>query len=539
MNTVSAMISDTLDSCNDKESFLSAVSGMLSVDGATFTKLDYNIMLERASQLRCKTKFIKLYDEYSAKLLEISPEIPPYIFIKNNKAAVDPVALADYIADTEYYIFVQSRDREDKRLFWYENGVYNRISVSVVKSKIKEIISKYDRSLATVKAIEETFKQIGYTRDSHYIANDEILNQDTNIINFENGILNLKTMTLDAHSPEYLSTVQIPCKWCSIPQETPIFDKFIEHLARGEAEAKQTLLEFIGFVISNIHIKKYKKSLFLIGAGNSGKTQFINMICDFIGRDNYCSLPFSRLENRFSAASLYQKRLAVDDDCRAVGCNEVSVFKSMTGGGSLSGEEKGAMSYSMIYHGAYIVAANDVPLFGGDKGEHVYQRILPIQCGDSIPEKDQDKDLREKLYSERQGIITKAVLALKQTIENNYTFTIGNNSAAALGKYKIENDSCLMFFEECCEATTSPKDACNTAQLWNAFREWCNITNEYCPKRRIFNKTMAEMLNISEYSLIKASMGKRYYPLTLKAEMKEELHIYDGISRRPQLYQVK
>lgn len=530
MNIQSTYVSEMLDTITDKTTFLDYVRGHLeALDGEPLSTLDHSLMLVKAQELRCKKKFTDLYTDYRNEQLQYMPEVPPYIVIKNDKAAVDPVALADYIADTQHYIFVQAREREDKRLFWYENGVYRRISVSLVKAKIKEIISEYNRSLATVKAIEETYKQIGYTRDRHYIPNDEILDGNPNIINFENGILYLDTMTLDAHSPEHLCTVQIPCKWSSEIKETPVFDKFLEHLARGEEAAKQTLLEFIGFVVSNIPVEKFKKSLFLIGKGNSGKTQFIKMLCTFIGTENYCALPFSKLEARFQIANLYRKRLAADDDCRAVNSSEVSVFKSITGGGEVSAEEKGLMSFPFVYKGGYIVAANDTPLFGGDKGSHVYERIITIACGDSIPEEKQDKYLLDKLYSERQGILTKAVFALKEAIKRNYRFTIGENTRALTEKYKEENDSVLKFISECCETITDTSKALPAPRVWIAFKEWCEVNNEFQPRRKDFTRAIAYKYNIPEYEVMKKSGDNRYYPFTLKPEYQEEYHIYDCI----------
>ena len=66
-----------------------------------------------------------------------------------------------------------------------------------------------------------------------------------------------------------------------------------------------TLIEAIGFCISNVKAERFKKSLFLIGPGNSGKTQYIKLIAKLIGDDNYVSMPFQRLEKRFQIAKIY------------------------------------------------------------------------------------------------------------------------------------------------------------------------------------------------------------------------------------------
>lgn len=505
----------------------------LAPDILTLSKADeikaIHLLTARAIELRCKEKFLKAINEAKKAQHETLPNKPTFVIIKKDGGeAVSPERLADYIACTENYYFIQSQNLKDRRLFWYQNGVYKRAE-GIVKGIIKEIISKYSQDLATVRVIDETYTQLSYNNDMHLLQSDELLNDNQDIICFENGILDLKTMTMDAHSPEYRCTNQIPCKWCSEPKETPIFDKFIDHLARGEAEAKQTLFEMLGAVVSNVPLHRFKKSLFLIGRGNSGKSQFIKLMQLLVGRENFCSLPFSKLEDRFQCANLYQKRLAADSDCRNANSKETSIFKEITGGDEMQAEEKNKAPFNFVFKGLYVIAANDLPLFGGDKGDHVYKRILPIKCGDSIPAEKQDKFLLEKLYSERQGIITKAIYAFKSAIDNNYHFTMGENSKNLLISYEIENDSTLMFFDECCIECKDIKSRITTAQMWQAFREWCILTGEHLPKRKDFTRTLARKYNVPEYRLIKKLGGQTYYPFTLKQECREELHVYGKI----------
>ncbi len=530
MNATSTMINDIIDNISDKKAFMQYVNSYFAnIDLSDLSDLDYQLLIDKAAALRCKTDFKKAFDRLNQDAIETYPDAPVFVVCKNGEYHVHAQLLADYIADTEHYFFVCPRDGESQKLFWYENGVYRRISDLVAQTKIKDIIAAYRRDLVTTKVISDTFKLLSLADHRHYLSTDELLDADENIINFQNGVLKLDTMTLDAHSPEYLSTVQIPCKWVLKDHRLPNFDKFISYLARGEEEARMTLIEMIGFCVSNVKAERFKKSLFLIGQGNCGKTQYIKLIARLIGADNYVSMPFQKLEKRFQIAKIYGKRLAADDDCRYASASESTIFKSMTGGGLLDGEEKGKQPFTFTYNGLYVVASNDIPLFGGDKADHVYERIIPIQCGDSIPEAKRDKELLEKLFSEREGIVVAAVLALSEAKKRGYSFTIGKNSRELLERYKITNDSTLMFIEECCVDVTDAKTALNTAQMWQAFCQWCKLNNEYIPKRRAFTKSIADKYHTDEYRIIKASCGKRYYPFTLSDEYKEELHCYDGI----------
>lgn len=56
---------------------------------------------------------------------------------------------------------------------------------------------------------------------------------------------------------------------------------------------------------------------------------------------------------------------------------------------------------------------NCLPKFGRDDGEWVYNRIMLVEYNNVIPLQKQDKHLLDKLYAERNGIVYKAIMALK------------------------------------------------------------------------------------------------------------------------------
>ena len=66
---------------------------------------------------------------------------------------------------------------------------------------------------------------------------------------------------------------------------------------------------------------------------------------------------------------------------------------------------------------------NRLPKFGGDDGKWVYDRIMVVDCPNVISKEQQDKQLLEKMYAERRGIVKKAVKALQTVIANGYRFT--------------------------------------------------------------------------------------------------------------------
>lgn len=463
-------------------------------------------------------------------------DLPNWIQLNNRGMSVNPELLAEYIMNTENYIFVQLREQESQQCYWYQNGVYVRISAKHIKARIRAIIQKYYTEIAKIRVIEDTYKHITYPDEKHFVSDESLLDADENIINFQNGVLHLDTLELKEHSPEYLSTVQIPCDWNPKAKETvQTFYNYITHLADDDWDSALTLIQAIGFAISNVKIKRFKKSLILCGAGNSGKSLFLEFMSLLIGKDNFVAMPFEQLDKRFSMSTIYRKRIAGDDDCNYCNFSSVSTFKSITGGGKLICEEKGKQSFTFIFDGLYVICANSLPLFGGDKGTHVYERIIPIKCGSSIPENQRDKKLIEKLYAEREAIIYLAVMEFKKTIENNYTFTVSAKSKELLEEYKIENDIVLQFINECCEIRTT-YDNVTTKVLYDAFKTWCFQNGErYIPKKSQFSEGICNFYGVEptrtgRNKIQRIVDGKHYFLHTLTQEAKKELHIVSPIS---------
>ena len=87
--------------------------------------------------------------------------------------------------------------------------------------------------------------------------------------------------------------------------------------------------------------------------------------------------------------------------------------------------------------------------FGRDDGKWVYDRIMVVDCPNVISKEQQDKQLLEKMYAERRGIVKKTVKALQTVIANGYRFTEPDSIAEARRDYQSANSTVISFYEEC------------------------------------------------------------------------------------------
>lgn len=78
---------------------------------------------------------------------------------------------------------------------------------------------------------------------------------------------------------------------------------------------------------------------------------------------------------------------------------ELDVIKQLTGGDTLMMEFKGKTGFPYVYDGFLLSNANCLPYFRGDRGMHVYNRFLIVECNNVIPKEKQDLLLLDKFWN--------------------------------------------------------------------------------------------------------------------------------------------
>lgn len=463
----------------------------------------------------------------------------PYYFIEDDKGKlkIQPALLAEYIRNNSKYIFARSNAKEQKPTrYWYSSGAYREITDDELKGIIKEHITKYDMLALGMKTVEEVFKNI--ITDLKFTDHDKI-NADENIINFQNGLLYLDTMELKPHTPDIYTTIQIPCKWTGSAGATPVFDKFMNDFTSGNEEVKRFLLQYMGMCISNVPGYYPKKALFIVGPGNSGKTQLLKLTIKLLGEKKNCEASsLEKLESRFGASDIENKRLTYNPDMTYATLKELAIFKQITGGDYLRSEAKYKAAHSFLYRGLLWFCTNNLPKFGGDRGQWVYDRMIILKADNVIPEEKRDAELINKMYAEREAIVYKAVMALKEVIKNGYRYNVPQCCIDNMKQYQQDNSPVLTFFNECCimreqENGTKIKDSCTTKKMYEVFKAWCKDNNGgYCLGIQEFNSELLDLFEFTETNqLYTKIMGTRYYIFTLNLEYKEYYKEIYGVDR--------
>ena len=443
---------------------------------------------------------------------------------KTFKPYISVPLLAKHVREHMQYVLVRDNGKQALLKYVYEDGCYRLYADNMMMGRIKQYITDYDEELVRMSKVNETLQHIN--TDLNYVGQDE-LNADENIINFQNGLLRIsaKEAILEPHSPTVLSTIQIPCEWQDTPVKTPVFDAYLNTLTNGDKKVQQLLLEFIGVCISNVKGWRMKKALFLVGVGDTGKSQLKSLVERLLGRGNFIGIDLKEIESRFGTGAIYGTRLAGSSDMSFLSVDELKTFKKMTGGDSLFAEFKGQQAFEFTFNGLLWFCMNRLPKFGGDDGKWVYDRIMVVECPNVIPKEQQDKQLLDKMYAERDGIVRKAVTALQNVIANGYRFTEPDSVSEARKEYQSANSTVISFYEECMCPWEDGKIVrhCTTGRIYKVYQAWCRENNNgYARTAKEFREQLAAHIGGTFADITTRQKGNTYYKdLTITQETKE------------------
>ena len=430
--------------------------------------------------------------------------------------------LAEHIRQNCDYIITHDRFSDHDRMFWYEGGAYKPITDSILQGYIKGYITAFDLNILKMRDVLEVMKDL---KTDMCFVSEEQLNDNEDIINFQNGLYSISKNRLLPHTPELYSTIQIPCNYDPESVDCPVFTRYLFELVSDDLKKANLLLEYMGACISNIYGFRTKKALFMYGKGNTGKSQAKALIEMMLSEENCAAGDLSNLEERFGTGMLYQKRLYGSGDMSFVSVQELKIFKNVTGGDDILLEFKGKNAFPYKFKGFLWFCANELPSFGGDRGEWVYDRIIPFECKNVIPKAKQDKHLLDKMFAEREAIINVYLIpALQRLIANGYNFTLPNNVLDDLESYRDKNSPVRTFYKECCIMRKEYTDGVTLATLYSAFKNWyyTNMNRSCTLSRKSFKKELAEYLGMpNPESLNVIRNDGTYIPVTLTKEARE------------------
>ncbi|MBP0958218.1 MAG: hypothetical protein J5997_12745 [Oscillospiraceae bacterium] len=438
---------------------------------------------------------------------------------KNGNVRINRAVLAQEIIRTHHILGFRSSERSGLSIYTYGNGVYILTDATAIKGMIQDAVKDSAPQLLTIGLLKEVLEFIKINME---IKNLELMDSDEDIINFRNGLYHISSGCLTPHTPNVLSSIQIPCNYNGSASPPETFNSYLTTLSSRNADTQRVIRQFLAASISNIYGYRFKKALFLIGPGNTGKSQIRQLANYLIGERNCSSQDIFQMESRFGPAGLYGKRLAGSADMSYSSIRALDIFKKLTGGDSIFAEYKGINGFDFIYRGLIWSCGNAMPEFGGDHGEWVYNRMIIIECNNVIPADKQDKRLLEKLKTESEGIVAQCMAELRG-LTAHYSFHLTSEMNRKLEEYRGCNDPVVDFFQRCCEmrSALSTKFSGNTSkEIYDFFLIWCEENYSGAKiKKSDFRSRIAGYLKMRRDDIIKKECDNTYFIFDLRKDL--------------------
>ena len=401
----------------------------------------------------------------------------PWVDISRNSEHTNVDRLARIFSKHEYYLVCRTPEDENDRLFIYQQGFYKRCNRNDIRTMIRQYLYI---GKATTNSIDNVLKLL--LCDENHLCSMNIFDNNEHIINVRNGLLDIMSMSLKPHSPDFISKWQYDIEYQPEKDSCPVFTKYINDLCLDEygvvdIEKRMQLQEIAGLIVSNVRGYRTKKAAFLYSAkGNSGKSQFINLLQKIIGEDKVANIPLSSMkpDNRFALVQLPKCRLVSVGDQTDATITDSTVFKQLTGSDMVRVEEKNKASYAVRFNGVLLYGCNALPEFKDDKGEHLFERLLIIPCIHSIPDQERDPIILDRMLKEKNAIFNWMLEGLQRLIGNGFRFTRSEASEAALQGYRNKIDTLYRFmYEANYIVTENMKDAISKKDFYSEYVSWC------------------------------------------------------------------
>jgi putative DNA primase/helicase len=315
----------------------------------------------------------------------------------------------------------------------------------------------------------------------------EDLDNHDDLLNVNNGTLDLSTGDLMPHDPDDLLT-KVAGTWYAPDAPRPTFDRFLSTVLPNP-DLRAYVKRIAGYMLAGGNPERILPVFY--GVGRNGKTVLVEILLEVMG-DYGTKTPVSTfLAKRTGGptndlARLRGARLISASEFEEGARTNIALVKEVTGDGKITARFLHKEFIEFRLSGTVLLDSNHMPWVGAGPAVWDRLRIIPFEV--RIPEEDVDPDLKAKLRRELPGILAWAVEGYQEYRER------GLDEPAAVLQASMaersEQDIVGQFIEEWC--VRSSEAEVTKADLFAAYSEWCQQAKEFSLTKRQFGARMKE-----------------------------------------------
>lgn len=348
-------------------------------------------------------------------------------------------------------------------------------------------------------------------RSKMYVLPED-MDADHDLLNLENGTLDLRTGDLLPHRREHLITKIANVRFDEAARARR-WEQFVYEIFDGNEELVRYAQRLAGYSATG-SVKEQVLPI-LYGSGANGKSTFIEVLQEILG--DYAQtaradlLMMRRQESGASEgeAALKGARFVAAAETQSRRRLAESVVKRLTGGDTIRARFLHANEFEFKPTHKIWLATNHKPIVG-DTDPAIWRRIHLIPFTVRFEGSKRDEGLKEKLLAERSGILNWIIdgcLAWRQR-----GLDAPAEVLAATQDYKSEMDVLGDFIEDKCHVQALMR--ADASKLYEEYRKWCEDSGETPETQTQFGIRMSER----GFERVKVMGKKQYKGIGLKAD---------------------
>jgi P4 family phage/plasmid primase-like protien len=450
--------------------------------------------------------------EHATGSVNIAREIFQQIFaiIASKSHSQEPEERTDYVIEItnqimKEYTFKTMKDT--KEIYYYDDdkGLYLNGGEWLIQEHA-EILNSKVRTVQVNEVINHIRRRTGVDRNQ--------FDSNPDILNLQNGFLNIKSGEFSEHSPDKLSLTQLPIIY-DPEAKCPNILRFLEEvLLPGDVN---TALQIIGYCIYKS--TRYEKAIILYGrSGDNGKGTFIRLIESFVGLENTSHVSLQDLSDKFGAADLYGKMVNTCGDISADKISRSGIFKMLVSGDIIRAQRKYGQPFNFRNYAKLIFSANQIP-DSEDRTFAFYKRWILLDFK-KVFRDNKDTNLIDKLTTpeELSGLLNSALKALKQLQEDEGFREISIEET--MKQYNKNTNTTTTFLEERCILDPgNPECYTLTTRVYNEYVIYSKEKNERQLEANVFGARLAKW-GIKKERIRSCGIREYYYTgIKLKADL--------------------
>lgn len=303
---------------------------------------------------------------------------------------------------------------------------------------------------------------VGHVQRATYVPRDVFNSPDR--LCLLNGVLVTATLEMRPHDPNLRFTVQLPVAF-DPEAGCPRFLQFLAEVLPGESH--ETIQMLFGYCL--VPGNWLQRAFMFMGGGNNGKSTLLGVLTALLGPDAVSALTLQSLAaNRFATAQLWGKLANVAADIPNAPVRFTGIFKALTGGDSVTGEEKFRAPFTFVNEAKLLFSANELPQVD-DRTYAFWRRWVLIPFTQDFTGRE-DRGLLKLLRVELPGILNWAIEGLRMLRERG-DFPEGGPAGDLMEDWKKHSDSLYWFCQEHVEV--DPNGQVIKADFYESYRDFC------------------------------------------------------------------